>query len=379
MSTRNYNSFLDTALSEGLNIHKGIERRCVDGVYGMYATKKIPKLEQLVRFPLNKLLATNEGLDYPESFTKEIRYFYTCTKNISESKRPWFYFDNFYPLKDIKKSHVYFAKDSELQGIRQASPILFQYIKIAQTRINKHIEEIKSFDKNIDQDVLLTVIINSQQRSWDDVGFIPVLDLFNHSEVDGLARRVDDENAYLVAGQDLEPGDQIFINYGQKDMYFHAIDYGYFDPNSLHNIDLGLRTNFTAQTTAQKQTFRRLNSIMNLVSKENPDKSIDYNIAIGEVFLGETAPNYLAMLLFYETCFRSDQDRNNKTLHGKLIRNRAEGFITSMKSFNKIYDVISSDIPSKFIYLRKMLEKEHEILNANIAWAKQQSAGRLLR
>ena len=60
--------------------------------------------------------------------------------------------------------------------------------------------------------------------------------MFNHSEKYGCLKTHNSEYQILVAGIDYCEGDQIWINYGRKNMYLHALNYGYFDSfrESLH-------------------------------------------------------------------------------------------------------------------------------------------------
>ena len=51
MNDNNFEEIFAWGKERGMKLHTSVSRLCVDGVYGMYATKDIPKFTVIAQYP----------------------------------------------------------------------------------------------------------------------------------------------------------------------------------------------------------------------------------------------------------------------------------------------------------------------------------------
>ena len=311
-----YEKVLEWALSKGAKLNSRIERKVVNGVAGMYAAKPIPKGMLLASIPMDQTFQEDESFEYPENTTKEFRLVHASAKNLCQQENVWGGFANLYTLEDLRKSDSLFFEPGDIDLLGTMNSILKDQVVLKQNKFKLIIEHILSFDPTLDnesgRDAILQICLNYQTRAWGDYYFVPLLDMFNHSDQFGTRLFEKNNTLMLAAGMDYQPGQQVWINYGAKDIFLHAINYGYFDPSGTHAIDLGYRVRQTADNPFQKKLFQYLSTRYNLTWGEDDKKNIHYKLEHNKALLLDQAPNVFAIDYFRDLSFRTEEELDKK-------------------------------------------------------------------
>jgi len=192
--------------------------------------------------------------------------------------------------------------------------------------------------------------------------------MFNHSNLNGIQLHDDKDRVFLVATVDYKEGDQIWINYGQKDLYLHAIDYGYFDPDGNHFIDLGLRLSQAANNDFQRKIFDYVATKYPILHDNSNDGLIRYKLSKGIAFLLDHAPNMRAIDFVRDISYGTEQELLYKQCPLPRFKNRILQYINVLSAANNIDDFSIEGFPEKLRYFYHMLEKEKSMLYRNKEW-----------
>lgn len=86
--------------------------------------------------------------------------------------------------------------EDELALIQSMNRLLYKSVTKFNSAVKKHIDTLLHIDPAINTDVATLIVLNYCSRAWGDVGFLPVIDLFNHSEKLGNTKEVIDQKTY---------------------------------------------------------------------------------------------------------------------------------------------------------------------------------------
>ncbi|KZX77508.1 hypothetical protein A3715_01765 [Oleiphilus sp. HI0009] len=362
MNYEQYLSMRSQAEAVGMTLHPNIERRCVDGVYGMYASGPIAKNEIFASLPQSALMPMDIDFDYPFELTNQLKTIHVIARRMSGLAEPWFYTDSFYPLSFFKEHNVYYCTNEELETLKRGSPLLYKFALAEKKSIARMVDGLLELDPQLDADTLAQVALNYRYRAWGEFGFLPVLDMFNHSDKKGRLLSTKKQNFSFLAGKDYKPGDQIWISYGAKDMYLHAINYGYFDPDADHAIDLGFRVSSVASTPEQITAMKQLSKVLKVKVYPESNRAFEYQLEQGQgmIRFGEVDKSVITYL-HHEVSPRLPKSSNKSEL-GRASRARLLGYVNALTEQNLVHQITESVFPEKLRYMYHMLVKERTIL-----------------
>ena len=211
--------------------------------------------------------------------------------------------------------------------------------------------------------------MNYFSRSWhEDVGFLPILDLFNHSDRKGntVIKPAGGQHMALKTRVDYKKGEQVYSSYSRHDMATFALNYDYFDPDGVHFIDYASRALHAIKTNVKQKTFE-------LVRAEYGGQFFDMNgvrhfkIAAKNLLFLENAPsfkllNYFKMVIQIEAGL-TKQNPTDQLILETLLAN-INAFISAIQVDK--YDV--KDVPEKLHRFYFMSQKEKAMLLNNRDW-----------
>ncbi len=362
MSDKEFNELKKCAVDFGLKLHPNIEHKTVDGIAGVFATQDIQAGEELCVFPRKHLLTPSQKFDYPDGVSSHLRYLHTAAQKIEQKDDMWHLACGREALDEFTAFHSVFYNQEELELLQKANPILCEYANVNTQKVKRGIQQVQSFDSSISEESLFHASLNIMTRAWGEFGIIPILDTFNHSELRGASIGANADSVYLYSIHNYAKGEQVFINYGRKDMFLHAVNYGYFDPNGHHIIDMGIRIKQLATSKFQKQSLSRLKSKFKVFEHPQQDGSIAYQLDHAQAMLFEHAPSLNAIDFIREVCCHSDAEYTNPEKMAALFPKRAMQYLTGLDKLNKSHEFKEADFPEKMRYFLRMLKKEKQML-----------------
>lgn len=371
MTPDRYTQTLEWALARGLQLHDGIERRQENGVWGMYASMPIRKGAVLARFPKSSVLRP-EIADYPASLTPMARYCHAAAREFSlgEASRHWGLLGMLETQEQLRAHSCFYFSADELAQLAQLNPLLHLRVQEFNMEISQMVERLQAFDASIDPDIAALIELNVQSRAWSDSGFLPVIDLFNHSDRKGMVREADVDSFFLRAGCHYVPGDQLFMSYSQKDMYLHAIHYNYFDPSGQHFIHFGYRFVQPALTP-----FAR--SVMEFTGKRHLIKTMEqggnmyYRSLDPRAVFGETEPSKELLVYLKDNSLQTDAELSAGRASRKSQRSHILSALNALLEQNRVDQVPLHALPEKLHRFWHLLKKEKKMLQANLNWVEK--------
>jgi hypothetical protein len=371
MSEERYQKCLSWSVDRGLKLDPRIERKKVNGVYGMYALESIPADTIIAGFPLKELIPQGESADFPEGASAAIKQIYAAAVELSKGESSKYYgcVSMFETLEELKEHSVYFFTEAELKWIQTLNPIVFRLTVEQRHRIDITKASIQKINSALDSDFIIQAILNYYSRAFGDVvGFLPILDLFNHSERKGnvLTKTADGKFVAHSTRITYEKGEQIFVLYSGHDMATFALNYDYFDPDGVHVIDYSLRALQMIRTDIKQKTFERIGAEYGGQFFDIKGVRHFKNSAKGLYFL-ETAPSF-KLLIYFKTVADIEAKLNNQAISDRSV---LEGLLANINAFISAIQVDQykvTDIPEKLHRFYFLSQKEKKILLNNRDW-----------
>lgn len=371
MDTDAYLRQKEWALARGLFLHPALERKQVNGVYGMYAISSIPANTVVASFPVDQLpkskkpQAGRKSVYGAELENVDMSYIHLLSKELlkRESSSYSGIFDGFEKLDDLRSYSVAFISESELHLLKSFSPTAYTWVSNANQKSQMIVDAITKLDPALPRDAVLTVLLNYQSRSFRDVGIVPVLDQFNHSDRLGNENFVENGRMCVQTSVQHNPGDQVFITYGRKDLLMHAIHYNYFDPHGTHFIQPMRRIFVPVVNPA----FQRLAKKYELQTLSNRGQAL-YFLDDNKALMTEITPT--PHLLAYMTdVIRFEQNNPVPTMHltGPVLQSYMQ-LLDMLASNNLRHTVQRSNLPSRLHRFHDLLAKEEQMIQANRKW-----------
>tara|TARA_R100001163_G_scaffold65784_1_gene64845 strand:+ start:1816 stop:3012 length:1197 start_codon:yes stop_codon:yes gene_type:complete len=239
-------------------MNSALERRADEnGIYGLYAKEPIQANSILCRIP-NKLIIFDTLHKSPDSWGRKLKLTYTilCEKKNREEylekksrgedvEEPFFSpaLDLMTTIEEYRTFHPYFMDESEYNLLCNYSPI-FKLIRSGQEEsIKNSIKLINEYDTRFSDQEITEVCMINNTRTWLGM-YVPVMCMFNHSIRDGVINETNDTSSTVRSKIEYQPGQQVYISYGNKDMLVLALEYGFYD-KSDYNIVLPLILTYT--------------------------------------------------------------------------------------------------------------------------------------
>jgi hypothetical protein len=364
-----YEEQLSWAKQRGLYIDPRIERKCVNGVWGLFATDDIPANTKLISFPVSKCIKNFKDDLYPENTSVAIKNIHSAVVEYAKGKDSDYYghFLLFEPLEVLKEISTYFFSEDEMNLLQSMSPSLANVVRQLRALVSSRLSVIQSLEPNIEKDLILEVLLNYASRAWDDTNFLPIMDCANHSDRLGMQRTTEKDQHLLKAKLARKKGDEIFMSYGRKDMFVHAISYNYFDPDAVHYIQFGVRFVQTAKSKRELEILKYTSTLFPLKVTQYPNY-VEYTCKDPDVCFLESGPSLRLVEYIQSNFFPSDLEWNAKSCLVKSLQMRLSSVIDFMLSVNLVDKHDLDSLPSKLHRFHHMLTKEQAMLEANKKW-----------
>ncbi len=293
MTSKQYKELLQWAESIGYKLHPALERKKVNGIYGFYATEDIKDGEVLFKSPAKETIQLDPNYHYDETIPNWVKLIHTTSVQYQLGEKCKYYplFSAFSTLGELKKHSIYFASKDELELISKLSPVLRVLVDSMISDTNKLVESILEMDKSLKKDDVLWIALNWRSRAWDN-GFIPILDLFNHSNKRGnLKYYIPETNDnYLIARGDYKKGEQVYDSYDTNDMYHYAINYNFYDSSDWKYISIPMRITFPIRNEIDSKIFEFVNKKFKTIRFKNGDVEA-YRILDNTLWFTEVGPS----------------------------------------------------------------------------------------
>ncbi len=364
-----YQKQLKWAKKRGLFFDDRIERKTVNGVAGLFATQDIPAGAKLIAYPVDKTIKNINDKRYTDKTSTTVKQIHAALLEYSKGKSSEYYghFMQFESLDDLKSFSTYFYTEEDLQLLESMNYFLAKSVREINDTLQSRISEIKSLEPEIAEETIVLVTLNYHSRAWGDANFLPVMDYANHSDRRGKQRGCKDGEYILEAKQAYKKGEEIFLSYGRKDIYFHAIYYNYFDPNGVHYIQYGPRFVQAAESQIEKEIAQYTASKFKLDITQ-ADGKIHYCCLESDVCFLENAPS-LRMIEYIQTnYFSSMKEWQEKQCSKASLAQRLLDILNIMLSANRIDEFKQSQLPKRMHRFYPLLQKEKQMLIRNKEW-----------
>lgn len=369
-----YDECLSYSFDLGLTLNSHVERKEVKGVYGMYATEPLTKGTTVASLPLDALLPCEDESIYPDNSTK---WTHLAAQQLSMGDNAPYksHVMMFESLQDYRNHSAYFFSSDEASLLREMSPLLFQAFLDYRHLIDKTISSIQKIDPELSHDDILQASLNTASRCWDDFGFLPIMDLFNHSDTQGVTLTKQEESGRIsfILPRDYERGEQIWLSYGRSDIYAHLLNFNYFDPASEHFIDYATRAVQLIDNPVKLQLAEYISQhfAAKIIEREGIKRLF---ILEKGLFFFEHAPSKKLLDFFSKTGFTTNQEFSNKQCSPYSACLSIGATLDSFLSANKVDQFKLTNLPPKMHRFHKALKKERRILEQNKTWVNKQLA-----
>ena len=297
---------LEMGESYNLKLNPKIQRRFVNGMWGMYATDSIKSGEVLITSNTPNIVESDNLADYLAKISTEYE--------LGEKSKLYPWFRSIGEMDSYKTNSVYYITDDELETIQSFSPIIAHQIKLYNKRMLSNIDVLKE-TYGVKESTAELVCLLSEARKWD-VGFMPVFDLFNHSfrlgnpmyKLNNPELEASNNAQWtFIARIDYKEGDEIFVSYSLKDTLKYAYAFNFYDASDIHMIDITNRLLFKLNDELDSAI---LESIKNQYSVIQYDEISAYSINEPHILI-DGAPSYDLIKLIKAFSYNSIEDLNN--------------------------------------------------------------------
>ena len=92
---------------------------------------------------------------------------------------------------------------------------IYKFIEFKKNELNQIVKEIIDYDEECKIDEITYAYLIYNSYSWNNYGYIPFFDLFNHNNDFNVILNIDNIKT-LINNKDIEDGEQIYDNYGKE-------------------------------------------------------------------------------------------------------------------------------------------------------------------
>ena len=233
-------------------------------------------------------------------------------------------------------------------------------------RVNAKLRCIKEIDPNLDEDFIIQAILNTNSRCWEEYGFLPIIDLFNHSSTKGspIVKIENTESIGIKSKIDYKAGDQIFISYGCPDLFVNAVNFNYFDPSTEHYIDYGLRAAQSIKTSSSLAIAKYIATIFkcNFIELNG---NLTFEIQEPRLLFTVNGPTQQLFDYFSKTSFCTQKEFSEKKCSDQSIYKTMIRTIDALLSTNKADSYKLKDVPKKLHRFHQLLKADKKLLLLN--------------
>jgi SET domain len=367
MSNEIYEQQLAWARDKGLYLNEKIVRKKVNGLYGMYATAPIEVGELLVTYPIERRIPTTKHIEFPNETALTIKNLVTAAHEYSKGEDSEFYghFMQLTSLDELKQSASLFFDEAELKALSDMNPLVYKCTMEFNDAIQLQIDIVCHLDPKLDRDIVTMIVLNYSSRAWENSSFLPMFEYFNHSDRDGDVKRTVGGKDTLCAKIQYQPGEQIWISYGPKDMVSHALSFNYFDPSGEHFIHFGTRFTQTVRNQLEFEIGKHCDQKYKLRSWQR-DEIMYYKIVEEEALFCETLPTDRLKAYIRDNCFRTAKEFAQGQSEQRSFGIRMKEVLNALLQANHVDDYKPEDIPEKCLRFYHLLTKEKKMVLANL-------------
>lgn len=367
----NFSGTFEWAQSLGLVFNKNLERKCVQGVWGMYASDSIGRNELLGAFPCGHLITSKEA-NFPSGTSKSAMQIHAAAVELSKGGSSDFspLFSIYDDLDTIKKYSTYFSDDKELKVLKAFGEGLYAEIYRQNTLNHALIHALHRFDSSIELDIYTTIAMNFNSRAMGDKGFIPILDCFNHSDEKGMFIDASGDSVTLHTKQAYKQGEQVYISYGIQDMYRHAINYNYFDPHNQHFIQFGNRFSFPILSQQDLQ-FANFLSQSYTLKFHNLSGVKMYSINDIGAYFSEGGPTKKLLEVVKLLCCKGQGHTDKNKITAVMLKAHILNLLSQLDAKNNVENFGQKYMPRKFRRFYGLLQKEKQLICLNRVWVEK--------
>lgn len=353
MGSEIFDETLNFAKQKGLTFDDRLERKCINGVWGIYAREDISSKVILASFPVENLILPNSN--FPANSSVSAKQIYSAAKEYCEKESiVYSYFFNFFDsVEYLKKNSTFFITEKELEIVSEVSPILLREIKYQNYLNNSLINALYEYDSTIPKDVYTFITLNYNSRAIGKDGFVPIIECFNHSNEKGEFISTENNKVVLKTKIDYKKGDEVFISYGALDLYTHAINYNYYAPGIDHYMQFHKRFLFPMLTMNDQKIAKELSQSYK-VSINNINGLKAFTVEDKDAYLTENMPSSNLIEIVSKLS-------KNKNTTEYLI-----GYLQQALSQNKVSGFSEKYFPARLKRFYWVLLKEQEMLLNNI-------------
>lgn len=358
MSQPSFESQYNWALNNGVVIHDQLERKCVNGVYGMYAQSDIPANSLLTSIP-KKILVKPDPQRYPAKTSLSVQQLHATSKELAlgEHSKLAPSFHLFESIEDFKACSSYFCSAKEAEIIAELSPMLAREVAKQTSETNAICEALYQYDPSLSKTQYLETILNFKSRAIGRSGFVLIAESFNHSTVKGDFYGGDDTHVTLKTKVNYQAGDQVYISYGLLDLFTHAINYNYFDPDDQHCIQLSKRFSFQVRNAGDQALLQKLKQHFTInLSQHGP--VLHYTINDPDALFTEQGPSA-------KLCDIAKHIAPNNPKQVLLH------FLDTLAANNNSDQYSARYVPSRIKRFYHLLHKERQLIALNRQWLDQ--------
>lgn len=234
-------------LKSHLNITDDLEF-CYSPIRGLCSSKKIKKDEVIISIP-KKFILGPSSIVYFKRLEKKVDHinsilaYFLCNEHLKGKNSKWYFFLSSLPSQqEVKKTYpLYLPKKARSQisltkfGIEldYYEKTIFDDFEIIQEHLPNPKIKMNLF---VYYRLLTTSRIFGFWNKKDDIALVPYADLLNHSEKKANAYwfyNSDIDHFQIIAEKNIEPKNEILLNYGSKDDIFQFLYYGFVLPKNV--------------------------------------------------------------------------------------------------------------------------------------------------
>tara|TARA_R110002049_G_scaffold82438_2_gene209790 strand:+ start:289 stop:1458 length:1170 start_codon:yes stop_codon:yes gene_type:complete len=358
------------ATPRGLTLHPNMEHKCINGIYGVYATADIPQYSLLVSYPIKGTVPLLKNFSYPPNCPELLKRLHVATQEYSKGEQSEWQglMHSVENLKALKETSAYFLSKDELSIIQQMNPLLHRIIEEKNSIIDRQVDNLCKIDPTLDNTSAKIVALNFKTRAWQE-GFLPIFDQFNTSEAHGAKVCKNENSIYFISMRPYKAGEEIWISYGTRDIYDYAIDYDFFDSNAVHSICFAARGSQFANSQLEVNIIKYAASKHKMDISQTP-QGLHYQLMEDDARFLEHAPSAKLINYIQHTAFRSAQELQQGICSPQSFDIRLNQILDALISMNNVDQFKEQQMTPKLLRFYHLLKKEKQILLNNKVWAK---------
>ncbi|MDX1451644.1 MAG: SET domain-containing protein [Oleiphilaceae bacterium] len=370
MNSQDFAETVSWAQARGMKLHPHMEHKCVDGIYGVYATADIPQYTELLRYPIEGTLPLLANHPYPQQCPELLKRLHVATLEYAKGEQSEWHglMRSVESLESLKQTSAYFLTNNEMAILERMNPLLHRIVEERNSLVNQKVQALCQIDPSLDKASALVVTLNFKTRAWRE-GFLPIFDQFNTSEAHGAKVCKNGTHIYFITMRPYKAGEEIWISYGTRDIYDYAIDYDFFDPNATHSICFATRGSQFATTPFEIDVIKYAATKHKIDISQTP-QGLHYQLMEDDARFLEHAPSSKMINYIQHTAFRSPDELKQGMCSPESFDIRLNQILDALLAVNQVDQFSEAQMTPKLLRFYHLLKKEKQLLLNNKHWAK---------